>query len=63
MRSTLKRITLAAAATGLLLVSGCSRAITAQNAAPNIIPAENRQAMIQWHKEHDKKPGTAAPGP
>ena len=25
--------------------------------------ADNRQAMIQWHREHDKRPGAPAPGP
>jgi hypothetical protein len=52
------RIATVAGLLAVLLLSGCSHAITAQNAAPNMTPAENRQAMIQWHKEHDKRPAT-----
>ena len=43
------------------VLSGCSHdRVTAANAAPNVIPGDNRQAMIKWHQEHDKK---AAPAP
>ena len=43
------------------LLCGCSRNVTAPNAAPNMTPADNRQAMIEWHRPHDKKPASTAP--
>jgi len=52
----------AAAGSAAALLTGCSHGITGQNAAPNVTPAGNRQAMIKWHREHDKKPATT-PGP
>jgi hypothetical protein len=38
------------------LLSGCSPRITAKNAAPNTIPGDNRQRMIEWHQQHDRPP-------
>ncbi len=61
MKSTIWLL-LVAAALGSLL-SGCSHnRVTAANAAPGVIPGDNRQAMIQWHRQHDKKPATTTPG-
>ncbi len=42
---------------------GCSRQVTAAGGAmpddPSMSPGAKRQAMIQWHKQHDKQPGGA----
>lgn len=59
-RKTL-RIVLAAAALSSAL-PGCAHEVSSPNAAPNMTPADNRQDMIKWHKEHDQKPAVPAPG-
>ena len=55
------RMLLTAGAVGALL-AGCSPHVTAPNAAPNVTPAGDRNAMIRWHQEHDSRPGAPPPG-
>jgi hypothetical protein len=46
------------------LLFGCKPAVTGQNAMPdnpNLSPAQNRQAMVQWHQQHDKRPADSTP--
>lgn len=41
------------------LLLGCKSQVTGQNVMPdnpNMSPGQKRQAMIQWHQQHDKKP-------
>lgn len=49
----------------IALLSGCKPAVSGQNVMPddpNMSPGQKRQAMIQWHQQHDKPaPGNAAP--
>lgn len=40
-----------------MFLAGCSsNQVTAPNAAPNINSADNREAMVQWHQQHDQAP-------
>ena len=45
---------------GGALLSGCGQQAAAPPAAPGLTPAANRQAMIEWHRQHDQ-PGVGAP--
>jgi hypothetical protein len=41
------------------LLLGCKPAVTGQNVMPDkpgLSPAQQRQAMVQWHQQHDKHP-------
>jgi len=43
---------------------GCKPAVTGKNAMPddpNASPSQKRQAMVQWHQQHDKRPAGSAP--
>lgn len=63
MNCTLKLALVLSVLTPLaVLLGGCSHAITAVNAAPNVTPGENRQAMIDWHRQHDRRPTAPPPG-
>jgi len=60
------RLCLLAGLTVALVTSffGCKHEVTGQNAMPSnptLSPAQQRQAMIQWHQQHDKTPAGSTP--
>ena len=63
MKKTLRPMLIAAFAAAIsTAVIGCAKTITGANAAPGMTPANNRQAMIEWHRQHDKNPAKPPTG-
>ncbi|HZT42679.1 MAG TPA: hypothetical protein VFA07_10990 [Chthonomonadaceae bacterium] len=65
MAQTLRYALLAGLTVALVaMLLGCTHAVTGQNVMPdnpNLSPAQQRQAMIKWHQQHDKPAAGATP--